>query len=426
LVEAHLDLAKQDFTGQLATQQAAQKAAETGATAMNAAKVKAAEAIAKSNLTPEAQEPLFQRLESANTLAAAREELVQASKLPPRVASAQERDDYAREQFGGKSYSQLTPTEKARVNARVLKEKQTFQLTATDQGLIRTNMKTGEAALVGAPAGAYSGGGGGGGAPRAGGGGAQTGISLEMGRKYLPGAQNLDDDTLANLLQMPENYQLVQRKMTPKERQAVTAALPGATPVPYDKLSSFAKDVSDPNAGQRPFGAKTPTGEQNKAQNFGSMALQAHEVVRDLESKNEFGSGYWLNFRTMLGQLSPGETLGFVGGGAGAGAGVGTAVGGPIGAAVGAAAGGLGALGVRLSAPALNYLNTPAQQSYMQAKLQFMMSTLRKESGAAISVKEFLQEDKKYFPQPGEDAQTTAQKTRARVQWIRGQDAEAG
>ena len=99
--------------------------------------------------------------------------------------------------------------------------------------------------------------------------------------------------------------------MTPSERQTADAALPGATPVPsatpvapaagvvpYENLSPFAKNVSEPPRAPA-FGAKPPTEGQAKAQGYGSRALQAHEIVQDLESKKEFGSDYWLNFRTM-------------------------------------------------------------------------------------------------------------------------------
>ena len=71
-------------------------------------------------------------------------------------------------------------------------------------------------------------------------------------------------------------------------------------------------------------------------------------------------------------------------------------------------------------------MNTPSQQAYIQAKLDFMTSVLRKESGAAISVGEFLNEDRRYFPQPGESQDVIANKTRAREQLIRTFQVESG
>ena len=418
--------------------EAERRARETAATALQAAKVKSAEAIAQSNLLPAEQEVLFQRLDQATTLDQARNELVNASKLPARIVSNQERDDYSRQQFGGRTYGQLTSPEQAQVNAQVLKDKANWTIQATEQGIYRINPRTGQTLPV-APTSE-------GVAPQGGGASVPTtprgAISIEMGRKYLPDTQNLSDDQVATLLEKPENYQAVRSKMTPSERQAVDATLPGAAPaapapssgaptppqakpLPFAQLSPFARELSDPRAAEPIFGAKTPTEGQASAQGFGSMALQAHEIVRDLERQKEFGSDFWLNTRTMLGQLSPGETLGLVGGVAGAGAGVG-ALGGPVGAAVGGAVGGLGALAVRLSAPALNYFNSPAQQAYMQAKLNFMTATLRKRSGAAISVGEFQNEDKRYFPQPGDSPEVIANKTRAREQEIRSLQVEAG
>jgi hypothetical protein len=73
-----------------------------------------------------------------------------------------------------------------------------------------------------------------------------------------------------------------------------------------------------------------------------------------------------------------------------------------------------------------NGLNSDQQQSYDQAKRNFVSAVLRKESGAAISQDEFTNEDKKYFPQPNDSAATIEQKARARDLAIEGLKAQAG
>jgi hypothetical protein len=80
-----------------------------------------------------------------------------------------------------------------------------------------------------------------------------------------------------------------------------------------------------------------------------------------------------------------------------------------------------GALGA-----ATNWLNSDQQQSYQQAKSNFITAVLRKESGASIAPAEFDTEDKKYFPQPGDSAATIEQKARARDLAIEGLKAQAG
>jgi hypothetical protein len=57
-----------------------------------------------------------------------------------------------------------------------------------------------------------------------------------------------------------------------------------------------------------------------------------------------------------------------------------------------------------------NYLISEEQQSYQQAKENFINATLRKESGAAIADSEFTRADKQYFPTPGDSPQVIAQK----------------
>lgn len=71
-------------------------------------------------------------------------------------------------------------------------------------------------------------------------------------------------------------------------------------------------------------------------------------------------------------------------------------------------------------------LQTPGFRQYQQIKDNFITAVLRKESGAAIGKDEYVKEDRKYFPQPGDDPQTLAQKERERLTAIASLKAEAG
>lgn len=73
-----------------------------------------------------------------------------------------------------------------------------------------------------------------------------------------------------------------------------------------------------------------------------------------------------------------------------------------------------------------NYLTTPERKSYEQAKRTFINSQLRRESGATIQDAEFLNADKQYFPQPGDDANTIAQKAAIRRNAIEAMGREGG
>lgn len=75
---------------------------------------------------------------------------------------------------------------------------------------------------------------------------------------------------------------------------------------------------------------------------------------------------------------------------------------------------------------ATNWLNSDQQQSYNQAKSNFITAVLRKESGAVIGDNEFRDNDRLYFPQPGDSAATIAQKARSRDLAIEAIKAQAG
>lgn len=60
--------------------------------------------------------------------------------------------------------------------------------------------------------------------------------------------------------------------------------------------------------------------------------------------------------------------------------------------------------------PLGNYALDPEYRQYDQAKRDFINATLRQESGAVIADTEFANGERQYFPQPGDDPKTIAQK----------------
>lgn len=73
-----------------------------------------------------------------------------------------------------------------------------------------------------------------------------------------------------------------------------------------------------------------------------------------------------------------------------------------------------------------NYLTTAERKQYEQAKRTFINSQLRRESGATIQDAEFLNADKQYFPQPGDDDAIISQKASIRRNAIEAMGREAG
>lgn len=73
-----------------------------------------------------------------------------------------------------------------------------------------------------------------------------------------------------------------------------------------------------------------------------------------------------------------------------------------------------------------NYLTTAPRKQYEQAKRTFINSQLRRESGATIQDAEFLNADKQYFPQPGDDEAIIAQKAAIRRNAIEAMGREGG
>jgi hypothetical protein len=69
---------------------------------------------------------------------------------------------------------------------------------------------------------------------------------------------------------------------------------------------------------------------------------------------------------------------------------------------------------------------SPEQQQVAQARLNFITANLRKESGATLLPSEFITEEKKYFPKPGDDATVIAQKQKARNLALQAMEIQAG
>ena len=72
------------------------------------------------------------------------------------------------------------------------------------------------------------------------------------------------------------------------------------------------------------------------------------------------------------------------------------------------------------------FLMSDEYLQFQQAKTNFVTAVLRKESGAAISSEEFENEDKKYFPQPGDSEPLIEQKRKARELAIQNLKNESG
>src|SRR5207253_3026417 len=73
-----------------------------------------------------------------------------------------------------------------------------------------------------------------------------------------------------------------------------------------------------------------------------------------------------------------------------------------------------------------NVAKSGLTQQFDQAKLNFATAVLRKESGAAISQTEYDNVNKQYFPQPGDSAETSAQKAANRATAVQALNNAAG
>jgi hypothetical protein len=77
-------------------------------------------------------------------------------------------------------------------------------------------------------------------------------------------------------------------------------------------------------------------------------------------------------------------------------------------------------------ATAPNFAQSQTGQAYSQAQRAFTEARLRKDSGAAIPETEFKNDRQTYFAQPGDSAETLAQKRRARAAVLSSLAFESG
>lgn len=165
-----------------------------------------------------------------------------------------------------------------------------------------------------------------------------------------------------------------------------------------DTRTGQAKPVIGP-AGQPLIGGGKPLTEtQSNAVAFGARAIEADKIASGLEKKGVTNTGI---IRTVAGGI------------------VGQA---PI-------VGEKLEQGVRSAFnPIPSVLGGPSgeQQQVDQARRNFISAVLRKESGAAIGVNEYANEERKYFPQIGDTQKTIEQKQEARRLAIKALEAQAG
>ena len=165
-----------------------------------------------------------------------------------------------------------------------------------------------------------------------------------------------------------------------------------------DTRTGQAKPVMGP-AGQPLVGGGKPLTEaQGNAVAFGARALEANKIVTDLEKQGFRNTGA---IRTAVGGIAGmtpfiGEQL---------------------------------EQGVRSTfnvAPTFLGGTNEQQQQVEQARRNFVSAVLRKESGAAIGVDEYKNEERKYFPQAGDTDKVIQQKQKARELAIEALKAQAG
>jgi hypothetical protein len=164
-----------------------------------------------------------------------------------------------------------------------------------------------------------------------------------------------------------------------------------------DTRTGQAKPVVGPQ-GQPLTGGKPLTEVQSNAVAFGMRAIEANKLATDLENKGFTNTGA---VRTAVAGTM-GQT--------------------PI-------VGGRLEQGVRSAFNVLpEVLGGPSaeQQQNDQARRNFISAVLRKESGAAIGVEEYANEERKYFPQLGDSKEVIKQKQDARNLAIKALEAQAG
>jgi hypothetical protein len=81
---------------------------------------------------------------------------------------------------------------------------------------------------------------------------------------------------------------------------------------------------------------------------------------------------------------------------------------------------------IKETAPGGNYLQSDEYQQFEQARRDFINAQLREESGAVISMEEFANADRQYFPQPGDSARVIRQKKENRTRALEAMKRGAG
>jgi hypothetical protein len=145
-------------------------------------------------------------------------------------------------------------------------------------------------------------------------------------------------------------------------------------------------------------GGKPLTEAQGNSVAFGARAIAANQIATDLEKQGFRNTGA---IRTAIGGIAGmtpfvGEQL---------------------------------EQGVRSTfnvLPSIAGGTSPEQQQVEQARRNFVSAVLRKESGAAIGVDEYKNEERKYFPQAGDTDKVIQQKQEARKLAIEALKAQAG
>lgn len=388
-------------------------------------KLDAVKNISNSSLNPPNKEKLLQLLSTATNPQEV--EIVESitARFQPTSAGI-DRDAYATQLFGGRYY-ELNQTQQNIVNAR-LNELNTNnrEVVVSDGGTLIVDKRTGNV------------------------------IPLQVGPNFIPGSSQLNSPQ-QSVQNQPSN--LINQ---PGQSQPSNPSNP-TNIQPQNNLSPFAKSISSQptelNIGDKVPG-KPMNEMQGKAFGFGSRALQDHELATQLENdktnraKVASFTTYLNNKLATLDSKSVAATAGLVTGPGLAFLSVDKLVDaltneiapeGSVreiarsprsaliirsalkGVSRGALIGTLtGIATVTLAEPIAQLLRTPEEQSYMYAKMSFISAKLRRESGSAISIQEFVNEDKILFPQVGDSEQVILEKQQRRQQVLLGMRQEAG
>ena len=208
-----------------------------------------------------------------------------------------------------------------------------------------------------------------------------------------------------DLIQDAEGGYLAVNKKNPRDiTPLMMAAPPAAGAAPAAPTVPGARGAINVTDGGRPpmvpvMGkAAALTESQGAATTYGMRMKEAHDILTDLEKQ---------------GQANTGRIRGTVSGIVGLVPLIGDKLEGVTGSIYNALPQIMGGL-------------SPEQQQVQQARINFITAQLRKESGASISVPEYSTGERLYFPQPGDDAKTIAQKQKTRETSIRGMKVQAG